>query len=151
MSLLIRNANKNDLDFIIDFQEKMALETEDLRLNKATLTEGVHAAFHDVSKGQYFVAEFDGKVVGSFLITYEWSDWRNGTVMWMQSVYVEKKYRKIGVFKKMYNHLKGLVDKDDRLKGIRLYVDKSNKAAQNVYERMDMENHHYEMFEWMKQ
>ena len=150
MNIIIRSAEEKDLENIIDYQVKMALETEDLHLDPTTLTNGVHTAFSDISKGQYFIAEYDGMVVGSFLITYEWSDWRNGTIMWMQSVYVEKKYRKVGVFKEMYSHLKTLVERNDRLKGIRLYVDKSNEAAQKVYEKMGMENHHYEMFEWMK-
>ena len=150
MSIIIRNADEKDLDHIIDFQQKMAFETEDLQLDIPTLTNGVRAAFSDINKGRYFMADVDGQTIGSFLITYEWSDWRNGTVLWMQSVYVEAEFRKIGVFKVMYNYLQEMLDKDDHLKGIRLYVEKTNVKAQKAYERMGMENHHYEMFEWMK-
>ena len=150
MNIIIRSAEEKDLDNIIDYQIQMALETEEIHLDRATLVEGVRTAFSDIRKGRYFMADFDNEAVGSFLITYEWSDWRNGNILWMQSVFVEKEYRKIGVFKEMYKHLLIMVESDDQLKGIRLYVDKTNTTAQKAYERMGMENHHYEMYEWMK-
>ena len=91
-----------------------------------------------------------GVVVASLLITPEWSDWRNKTILWIQSVYVVPSYREKGVFKAVYNHILNLVSKDPAIGGIRLYVDKTNQRAQQVYARMGMNGEHYQVFEWMK-
>jgi ribosomal protein S18 acetylase RimI-like enzyme len=92
----------------------------------------------------------DGIAIGCFLITYEWSDWRNGTVWWLQSVYVMPAHRQQGVFKKMYDHIIGSISGDPAVTGLRLYVDKSNSRAQNVYRSLGMNGDHYTVFEWMK-
>ena len=84
----IRLATEVDTKEIIDFQLKMAMESEGLALDPGTLEEGVEAVFRDPHKGKYYVAEDDKKIVGSMLITYEWSDWRNKWVFWLQSIYI---------------------------------------------------------------
>lgn len=84
------------------------------------------------------------------LNTFEWSDWRNGNIIWFQSVYVMPEYRKLGILKKMYAHVKTLVKADDHLVGIRLYVDKGNDRAQKVYQALGMNGEHYDTYEWMK-
>ncbi|MBX2899023.1 MAG: GNAT family N-acetyltransferase [Cyclobacteriaceae bacterium] len=145
----IREAVADDALYIIDFQQKMALETESLALDYHTLTKGVHAVFEDPAKGKYFVATEGTKVVGSLLITYEWSDWRCGQVVWIQSVYIIPEGRGKGVFKLMYHHIQTLVTANPGYRGIRLYVDKTNTRAQHVYERLGMNGHHYQMYEWM--
>ena len=146
----IRKANPSDASHIVDYQLKMALETENLELTKSVVELGVEAVFNDNSKGAYYVAEIDGSVVGSLLITYEWSDWRNGQVLWIQSVYILKEFRGQGIFRKLYAHVKEkVVDHGTDFRGIRLYVDKTNDDAQKVYEKLGMENQHYEMYEWM--
>jgi ribosomal protein S18 acetylase RimI-like enzyme len=146
----IRMANRSDATCIIDFQLKMALETEDLELTKSVVENGVKAVFNEDSKGAYYVAEVDGKVVGSLLTTYEWSDWRNGQILWIQSVYVASEFRRKGIYKKMYEYIKNKVlDHKLDFMGIRLYVDKTNGNAQKVYKKLGMENNHYEMYEWM--
>ncbi|MCK5278881.1 MAG: GNAT family N-acetyltransferase [Cyclobacteriaceae bacterium] len=146
----IREANRSDAPSIIDFQLKMALETENLELTKSVVESGVKAVFDEDSKGAYYVAEVDGTVVGSLLTTYEWSDWRNGQILWIQSVYVANEFRGKGIYRNMYEYIKNKV-RDHKLdfKGIRLYVDKTNDVAQKVYKKLGMENHHYEMYEWM--
>ncbi|MCK5370511.1 MAG: GNAT family N-acetyltransferase [Cyclobacteriaceae bacterium] len=146
----IREANRSDAPSIIDFQLKMALETENLELTKSVVESGVKAVFDEDSKGAYYVAEVDGTVVGSLLTTYEWSDWRNGQILWIQSVYVANEFRGKGIYRNMYEYIKNKV-RDHKLdfKGIRLYVDKTNGVAQKVYKKLGMENHHYEMYEWM--
>lgn len=135
---------------IIEFQLLMAMETESLQLNRSILDKGVQAVFNDPSKGQYFVAVVNEKVVGSFLITYEWSDWRNGNVWWLQSVYVRREFRESGIFNAMYQHLKDIVANQPEVMGIRLYVDKTNTNAQKVYQKKGLSHHHYDMYEWMK-
>jgi len=148
--MLIREATENDIPSLLDFQLKMALETENITLEISSLTQGVHRLFKDSTKGRYYVAEKGSDVMGCLMTTYEWSDWRNGTVLWIQSVYVAKEYRDQGVYKKMYSHIKQLVENDHSLKGIRLYVDKSNAAAQRTYDKIGMNGDHYTVYEWMK-
>lgn len=146
----IRKATRSDLIKIVDFQCAMALETEDLQLDKNTVHLGVVNAHQDPSKGIYYVACENDLVIGSLLITKEWSDWRNGEVWWIQSLYVIPKYRRKGVFKSMYEHLTAIVTQTDDIKGLRLYVDKSNQTAQKVYDALGMDAQHYKMYEWMK-
>jgi len=148
--MTIRDATPNDLATIIDFQFRMAIETEDLTLDRATVTHGAKAVFSDPSKGKYYVAEQNGLVIGCLMTTFEWSDWRNGNVLWIQSVYIDKKFRGEGVFRKLYTHVRALVSSNPDVKGIRLYVDKQNKAAQEVYQRIGMNGDHYLVYEWMK-
>ena len=144
-------AVSGDIPAIIDFQLAMAMETEGLQLDKATLEQGVKAVFGDPTKGAYYIAKKDTIPLGVLMTTYEWSDWRNGPILWIQSVYVKKEYRKQGIYRKLYEYVKSLVlPKDSPYRGIRLYVDKSNVTAQKVYEKLGMNNHHYEMYEWMK-
>jgi len=146
----IREACTEDTKSIIDFQQKMAMETENLKLDNEIITAGVKAVFNDEGKGTYYVAEDNGKVIASLMTTYEWSDWRNGCVLWIQSVYVLPEYRQKGVYKQMYAYLKEMVINSDKYLGLRLYVDLSNERAQKVYTKLGMNGEHYKMFEWFK-
>lgn len=151
--LSIRPGGPGDAAAIVDFQLRMARETEDLELDHGTVVRGVAAVLADPAKGTYWVAgrgEAGGRIVGSLLTTFEWSDWRDGTVLWIQSVYVVPEERGRGVYRALYEHLKRRVEGDPALKGIRLYVDKRNAAAQGVYQRLGMSREHYELFEWLK-
>lgn len=145
----IREALPSEYKIITSFQEEMALETENLKLDTHTVQNGVIAVLSDTSKGTYYVAEREGKIVGCLLITYEWSDWRNGWVLWIQSVYILPEYRNKGIFSSLYLHIKRLVQDGSDLMGIRLYVDKSNEKAIQVYRRIGMDGEHYQLFEWM--
>ena len=145
-----RRATPADLNSIVEFQLAMARETEDLELNREVCTKGVQAVFANSSLGAYFVSEKDGRVIASLLTTYEWSDWRNGMVWWIQSVYVIPEARKQGIYAGLYAHVKRLAEADERVQGIRLYVDKRNTRAQQVYARLGMNGEHYQVFEWMK-
>jgi GNAT superfamily N-acetyltransferase len=147
--ITVRKATLKDAPAIINFQLKMAWETEELALDTETVTKGVNAVFEDLSHGQYYVAEDDGKVVASLLITYEWSDWRNCNVWWFQSVYVVPEYRRQGIFRKMYNHIRQLSEELD-IAGLRLYVETRNMLAQKTYEALGMSSEHYAFYEWMR-
>ncbi len=146
----IRKAKVEEVNLIVDFQQKMAWETEKLKLDENELTAGVRAVFHDSAKGCYFVALEDNIIIGSLMITYEWSDWRNRTVYWIQSVYVLPEHRQKGVYKALYAHILSLMNEDEKVGGVRLYVDKSNRIAQTVYTKMGMNGDHYQLFERMK-
>ncbi|HBC78894.1 MAG TPA: GNAT family N-acetyltransferase [Bacteroidales bacterium] len=147
--ILIRKAVPSDAPSIVDFQLRMALETEDMKLVPEIVTKGVDAVFNDSSKGQYYVAEADGIVIASLLITYEWSDWRNCNVWWFQSVYVVPGFRRTGVFRKMYSHIRELAVLMD-IAGLRLYVETKNSKAQKTYEALGMSSEHYAFYEWMR-
>lgn len=148
--MIVRKAKKEDLKSILEFQLAMAKETENIELHRLTVEKGVAAVFNDSSKGRYYVAEFEGKIVSSLLTTFEWSDWRNGTILWIQSVYVLPQFRRKGVYRSMYSHVKELVLNDDKLNGIRLYADKSNLPAHKTYQNLGMSPDHYITFEWLK-
>jgi GNAT superfamily N-acetyltransferase len=147
--IVIRKAIPSDAPSIVDFQLRMALETEDMKLVPEIVTKGVDAVFNDPSKGQYYVAETDGIVIASLLITYEWSDWRNCNVWWFQSVYVVPGFRRTGVFRKMYSHIRELAVLMD-IAGLRLYVETKNSKAQKTYEALGMSSEHYAFYEWMR-
>lgn len=149
--ILVRPAVPEDAPIIAGFQILMARETEDMKLDPETVDRGVAAVFADRSKGEYFVATSGERVVGCLLVTPEWSDWRNGTVLWIQSVYVIPEMRGRGVYRLLYEHVQARVAESPALRGIRLYVDKRNTAAQGVYARLGMTREHYELFEWMKE
>jgi GNAT superfamily N-acetyltransferase len=145
-----RDATPADAAEIVDFQIAMATETEDFALDRAICTKGVQAVFADRALGRYFVAETDSKLAASLMITLEWSDWRNGVVWWIQSVYVRPEHRRRGVYAGLYDHVKQIAERDRHVRGIRLYVDRRNTSAQEVYRRMGMNGEHYQVFEWMK-
>ncbi len=148
--MLVRKAKAEDLNSILEFQLAMASETEGIELDRETVKKGVAAVLNDPSKGFYYLAEKESQVIGSLLTTFEWSDWRNGTVLWIQSVYVLPEFRRKGVYSKLYGYIKELVLNDSYLKGIRLYADKSNEAAHKVYQKLGMTHDHYVTFEWLK-
>jgi GNAT superfamily N-acetyltransferase len=128
----------------------MAEETEGFKLDREVVIEGVRGVFEEPSRGTYWVAEQDGEISGVCLAIPEWSDWRNGTVLWIHSLYVVPEARGRGIFKKLYEHLKEQVEESEELVGLRLYVDKKNRLAQEVYERLGMSKDHYELYEWLK-
>ncbi len=143
-------AETKHLSSIVDYQIKMAKETEGMDLDRSTVEKGVQAVSQDIHKGQYYICEKEGKIIASLLTLFEWSDWRNGQVLWIHSVFVDENFRNQGVFKSMYNHLKEKVENDPKLFGLRLYVDHSNHLAQKVYEGLGMKSDHYCLYEWMQ-
>ena len=146
----IRKAKSSDSVHIVELQLQMAQETEGLELDRDVVTEGVRGVFQEPARGTYWVAEEKGKVLGVLLAIPEWSDWRNATVLWIHSLYVIPEARGQGVFKKLYLNLEKQVKQSPELAGIRLYVDKRNKLAQEVYEKLGMSKEHYDLYEWLK-
>jgi len=144
----IRPGEARDADTIADFNAAMAAETEHLTLDRPTLLAGVRAALADANKARYFVADAGGRVVGQLMLTREWSDWRNGDIWWIQSVYVRPDFRGRGVFKALYRHVQQLARGEGAV-GLRLYVEKENAAAQKTYESLGMTPTHYLVMEEM--
>ncbi len=147
MAITLRAARREDADTIAGFNVAMALETEDKALDTDITTRGVNALLSDPSKGCYWVAEVDGRIVGQLMITYEWSDWRNGVVWWIQSVYIPPDFRRQGVFRQLYEHVRKQVEDDPDACGIRLYVEKDNRRAQATYEALGMSGNKYLVME----
>jgi GNAT superfamily N-acetyltransferase len=148
--ITIQKAEPQHIDVLIDFQQRLAHESEGVVLDASTLRKGMQALFADPGKGFYNIVSDDGEIVACHMITYEWSDWRNGMVWWLQSVYVKESHRKKGIFKMMYDNVISLIGKNPNLIGLRLYVDKSNERAMKVYGAMGMDGSHYTVYEWMK-
>ena len=145
--ITIRRATPEDAEFLVRGNAAMALETEHLSLDLDRLRNGVHALFEDAARGVYYIAEIDGRRAGQMMITYEWSDWRNATFWWIQSVWVEPERRGAGVFKALYAHVESLAKADAGVCGLRLYVENNNARAQATYERVGMQRTVYQMFE----
>ena len=144
----IRPARLDDLDAIVAGNIALAEESEQLRLDEETLRSGIRALLDARAPGRYWIAESDGAVVGQLLITFEWSDWRNRMVWWIQSVYVAPTARGRGVFRALYEHAKREAQAQGA-GGLRLYVDVTNRRAQAVYAALGMKGDHYRVFEDM--
>jgi ribosomal protein S18 acetylase RimI-like enzyme len=148
MSLItVRPATPADAEFLVRGNAAMALETESLTLDMDRLRRGIHGLFEDPNRGFYLVAETDGRRVGQLMITYEWSDWRNGVFWWVQSVYVVPECRGQGVYRRLYQEVHELAKRARNVCGIRLYVEAENQRAQATYERCGMSRTAYVLYE----
>ena len=146
LDIIVRQACGLDISSLVKYNQLLAKETENISLDKEILRLGVENALNN--KGcQYIVAELNDNVVGQTLITSEWSDWRNGLIWWLQSVYVHPDYRKRGVFNSIYNYIETLAKADPTVKGLRLYVMKDNLIGLNTYQSIGMINSGYLVYE----
>ena len=136
----------NDINAIAGFQVAMAMESEGTTLDLERVTRGVTMAMDNEAKGQYIVARCGGKVVGSLMLTREWSDWNCQWYWWIQSVYVEPRHRGKGVYRAMYERVKQMA-RNENVSQVRLYVDKTNNTAQHAYQHLGMTETHYLMYE----
>ncbi len=147
----IRKALNKDIDVIARYNYNLAYETENKILDMNILTRGVEAIIKDENKGIYHVCEINGEVVGQIMYTFEWSDWRNGTFLWIQSAYVNKEFRGMGVFKALYKFIRDIADNDNNICGIRLYVEKENTIAKKTYKNIGMKECNYYIYEYDKE
>lgn len=145
----IQTALPEHLDLLIAFQQAMAKESEGMELSQKTLYEGIKAVLENPTKGKYYIALHGNEVAGCMMHTYEWSDWRNAYVIWIQSVYVKPEYRRRGVFRQFYAFTQKQVQENKQFCGIRLYVEQNNEAAIATYRALGMDDGHYRLFEWM--
>ena len=143
----VRRASRSDASKIVGFQQSMAVETEGKTLDESLVGPGVESVFADSDKGFYLVAESGDEVVGSLLITYEWSDWRNAIFWWIQSVFVDADHRRRGVYTAMHDHVLTQARESDDICGVRLYVERSNHNAQQTYKSLGMDHSHYDLYE----
>lgn len=147
MSFTLRPAVPADAAVLIEFNQRLAQESEGKTLDVATLQAGIATALADVDKARYFVVEENGVVLGQLMLTREWSDWRNGWIWWIQSVYVRAEARRRGVFRALYEHVHGQALADPEVIGLRLYVERDNQAAQRTYQSLGMDATGYLVFE----
>jgi len=146
-SVAVRNAVAQDADFIVDCNIALAEESENKRLDREVLSRGVRRGFAQPGLARYFIAECDGERAGTTMLTYELTDWRDGVVWWLQSVYVLPAYRKRGVFRAIYRHIERLARQDPDARGLRLYVLEDNTRALRTYEAMGMSASGYLVYE----
>lgn len=143
----IRRAGPADASVLAAFNQAMALETENKTLPDAVIHAGTQGLLDQPQYGFYVLAEADGVVVGSLMITFEWSDWRNGLFWWVQSVYVRPEFRRRGVYRALYNWVRDEARRLPQVVGLRLYVDDDNAGAQRTYEALGMTPCHYRLYE----
>lgn len=146
MALLIRAARSSDLVNLVAWNGAMAQETEHKTLDPDTLERGVSAVLRQPQRGFYLVAEREGAAVGGLLVTYEWSDWRDGDFWWIQSVYVTPEARRGGVFRALHAAVRERAVEAGAV-GLRLYVETENRRAQDTYADLGMQRCHYWMYE----
>ena len=144
--LQIRRGELRDAATIAVYMIRLAWETEEYRLNPCAVERGVRAALLDENKGVYFVATVGGSVVGCLMITREWSDWRDGWILWIQSVYVHQEFRRKGIFAALYEHVRQYA-RDEQALSIRLYVDTENASAQEAYLKLGMKLSNYRVMD----
>ncbi|HUR88495.1 MAG TPA: GNAT family N-acetyltransferase [Ramlibacter sp.] len=150
MNLAVRRGEMRDADTIARFNAAMALETEGKALVEEVIGAGVRRLVETPSLGFYLVAEHQGRVIACLMITNEWSDWRNGLFWWIQSVYVDKEYRRQGVYRRMYEEVRALAKADPGVCGFRLYVEKENEVAHATYASLGMKETDYLLYEELK-
>ncbi|MBU3002998.1 GNAT family N-acetyltransferase [Paraglaciecola arctica] len=146
-TIKVRVAKHTDVVSLVKFNQLMAWETEQKELDLDILSKGVSALISDETKGFYLVAEKNEQVVGSLMVTTEWSDWRNAVFWWIQSVYIAPDYRRKGIYAQLYSQVKVLAEQQKDVCGFRLYVEKENIIAQKTYESLGMQASHYLMYE----
>lgn len=144
-----RFATMNDLDRLVEFNAALAWETEKRRLDLQRVRPGVQAVLDSPNRGFYVVGETtaDRQVVGQLLITFEWSDWRNGVMWWIQSAYVREDARREGVFRMLYQYVLQEAQKQGAVAGVRLYVEQDNRVAQQTYESLGLVKAPYHVYE----
>lgn len=147
--IVVREATLADHATICAFNQAMAEESEGRILDEETLARGVRAVLEDPGRGRYLVAEREGQVVGQLMLTYEWSDWRNGLFWWIQSVYVAPEARRSGVYRALHERVLSLAGESGEACGVRLYVEQDNHVARATYERLGMQPARYGMYEQM--
>jgi len=148
--LLIRIGELRDLDVLVEFNRALVSETEGKELPLDVVTAGVETLLTRLNLGFYLLAENNGKVAGSVMITTEWSDWRNGLYWWIQSVYVRPEFRRQGIYRKLYEFVKQKAEQEQnglRVCGFKLYVERENTTAQNTYKALGMKESYYKIYE----
>lgn len=143
----IRDARIGDAPALARFNQMLAEETEGKRLDDTTILNGVTEGIRRTDRCRYFVAEVENQVIGQAMFTYEWSDWRNGELWWLQSVFVHPDFRRRGVFTALYRHIESLAKENDAVRGLRLYVEEENSTGQAVYAHLGMQHAGYHVYE----
>ena len=147
MDITVRDATPADIEAIVGYNQRLAGETEGKSLDPAIIGAGVRRGFARPEMCRYFVAEADGRVIGTTMLTYELTDWRDGVIWWLQSVFIEPEFRRHGVFRAIYRHIENLARRDTDVRGLRLYVHRDNARAMQTYEALGMEKAGYELYE----
>jgi GNAT superfamily N-acetyltransferase len=147
VKITVRDATAADLEAIVGYNQRLAGETEGKTLDTAVISAGVRRGFANPQLCRYFVAEVDGRMAGTTMLTYELTDWRDGVIWWLQSVFIEPEHRRHGVFRAIYRHIEDLARAHPEVRGLRLYVHRDNARAMKTYESMGMEKAGYELYE----
>lgn len=143
----IRPAAAADIERLARWACAMAWETERKRLDLARVRAGVTAVLEQPARGRYLLACRGDTLLGTLMLTYEWSDWRCADWWWIQSVYVDPAHRRQGVYRALHAHVEQAAAAAGGVCGLRLYVEADNAGAQSTYHALDMVDAGYRMFE----
>ncbi len=147
MNVFIRAALPDDIEVISGFNCCLAKETENKTLDRTTVQNGVRRGFELGDEVQYFVAEDESGVICQIMLTREWSDWRNGWMIWLQSVYVSPAKRGAGVFRILFERSIEMARLRCDPVCVRLYVEHDNEIAMTTYRRLGFQNSGYLVME----
>ncbi|MCK5406125.1 MAG: GNAT family N-acetyltransferase [Candidatus Krumholzibacteria bacterium] len=145
--VVVRDATPDDIEFIADCNCLLAEETEDKTLDRSVLVSGLRRGFASPGMCRYFIAESGGRRAGMTMLTYELTDWRDGVIWWLQSVYVLPDFRNLGVFRTVYHHIERLARSSAEVRALRLYVRRDNRHALETYKALGMSDAGYEVLE----
>ncbi len=146
-TVIVRDAGPGDIEFIVECNCKLAEETENKTLDRDVLTDGVRRGLASPDLCRYFIAEVDGRRVGTTMLTYELTDGRDGVIWWFQSVYVLEAFRNLGVFRTVYQHIENLARGSADVRALRLYVRRDNQRALETYKALGMLDASYDVLE----
>jgi GNAT superfamily N-acetyltransferase len=156
MATHIREATAADVPLLARWAVAMAGESEGRPLELAAVSAGIAAAVADPARGRVLVAmreapaagrEVVAVPAGTLMLTREWSEWRNGWWWWIQSVYVPPEHRRQGVFASLYRHVEAEARALPDVVGLRLYVDRGNRAAASTYAALGLVDSGYALLE----
>ena len=145
--LSVRMGQDKDADSLVRFNMALTWETERKQLSLPLVNKGVQTLLKNPQYGFYVVAEKSSEIIGAFMVTFEWSDWRCGLFWWIQSVYVKPEFRQRGVFRRLYEYLKDKASRESNVCGFRLYVQQSNRTALSTYGKVGIKETPYKVYE----
>jgi GNAT superfamily N-acetyltransferase len=145
--VVVRDATAEDTEHIVDFNHRLAAESERKILDREILARGVRRGFDHPELCRYFIAEVDGEPAGMTMLTYELTDWKDGVIWWLQSVFVRPRFRKSGVFRAIYAHIRALAQASPDARALALYVKRYNQRAVEVYKAVGMSDGDYDVME----
>jgi GNAT superfamily N-acetyltransferase len=101
---------------------------------------GLKAMFKDKSAGRAFLINLGAKPIGYTILTYGFDLEFGGRTALITDLYLEPKYRRLGVGRKTLLFLEQFC-RNNSIGALELQVERTNKMAQRFYRRLKFEAH----------